>query len=308
MAWLWSSWEEYVDRVVPTSVDHPGRLRQAQLESWFETEQHLFKAVNEIERNLRSLHDLGFTGDDSALPPNDSAILDEAARFVVDLIYAGEELLLYHKRLAKSDAAYGFLHSNHLSEHWERYSATGRISREINQLITDTRELLSGYEKIVQEDERFLVNDLDLPHELEADFRLARNLFSVGFDDVGVLIAGRALEGVLRRIAKERKIKLVIKGDNIPAAEADVYDLIETMYRIRWQASGAHLITVEIKALLHYLRALRNEGAHSGMNTRRATISPRETVTLVAETANQLWKEITSTRTRLVSTTVNKDW
>lgn len=58
--------------------------------------------------------------------------------------------------------------------------------------------------------------------ELEADFRLARNLFSIGFDEVGVLIAGRGLEGVLRKVAAMRKIELVVRGNATSVAEADL--------------------------------------------------------------------------------------
>lgn len=120
--------------------------------------------------------------------------------------------MLYHKRLAKSDSAYGFLHQHDILEHWERYKTVGRISREIDQLVTDTNELLTGYYQIKESDERFLTYDLDLPPELEAEFRLVRNLFSVGFDEVGVLISGRGLEGVLRRVAQLRKIMIDTRG------------------------------------------------------------------------------------------------
>lgn len=179
---------------------------------------------------------------------------------------------------------------------------------EIDQLVKDTQELLDGYQEIIKEDEQFLIYKLDLPEDLEVDFRLARNLFSVGFDDVGVLIAGRGLEGVLRKIAGVRKIELVIKGKSTSASEVDIYDLIETMYQVKWKTTGLPLITKETKALLHYLRALRNESAHSRPNKRRTTISPRETAKVVAEAANQLWREVTSTRARLASATITKTW
>src|SRR5258708_10474247 len=105
---------------------------------------------------------------------------------------------------------------------------------EIHQLMSDIHELLNGYQEFVQAEDRYLVGSLDLPPSLESDFRLARNLFSVGFDEVGLLIAGRGLEGVLRKIADVRKITLEVKGKMSPASEADVYDLIEAMSRLRW--------------------------------------------------------------------------
>ncbi len=216
--------------------------------------------------------------------------------------------MLYHKRLAKSNDSDEFLSSHDMYEHWERYSATRTIFRKIHELVKGSQELINGYQKIIREDDKFLLYDLELPKELDDDFILARNLFSVGFDEVGVLIAGRGLEGVLRRIAKLRKIMVTIKNKPVLASEVDVYDLIETMSRVKWKATGVPLITKDTKALLHYLRTLRNEGAHSGINKRRAHFNPRGIASIVTETANQLWKDVNSSRARLEPTTVMKDW
>jgi hypothetical protein len=307
MAWLWNSWEEYVDIVHPVALDSPGRVRLTQQSSWFEMECHLWKAVEELKDNVQSLRELGFTGSDHDRPPSDPSIIDKAAPLVLEAVYAAEELLLYHKRLAKSDAAYGFFHQNDVLEHWDRYAKTGRIAKEIHQLMSDIDKLLQGYRELVQGEDRFIVGDLDLPSSLAADFRLARNLFSVGFDEVGLLIAGRGLEGVLRRIAEVRKISLVIKGKSSPASEAGLHDLIETMFQVRWKAKGTRLVTLETKALLHYLRTLRNSGAHA-IRGKKSVVNPRETAAVVAATANQLWNEVANTRTRLDPTTVQKTW
>src|SRR5262245_53495019 len=78
----------------------------------------------------------------------------------------------------------------------------------------------------IKAEDRFIVGVLDLPPSLESDFRTSRNLFSIGFDEVGLLIAGRGLEGVLRKIAYTRKIVLGVKGKASPVFEADIYDLI----------------------------------------------------------------------------------
>jgi hypothetical protein len=217
-------------------------------------------------------------------------------------------LLLYHKRLAKGRAAYGFLHSHDLLEHWDRYQQTGRLPKEIDQLVADTDELMNGYYAFREADESFLVDDLDLPPDLEADFRLARNLFSVGFDEVGLAMAGRGLEGVLRKLADVRQITLDTKGKSLPASEADIYDLIETIWQLRWKTKKTRLITSETKALLHYLRSLRNRGAHAPPTGTRRIVSPRESAAVVAETANQLWNEVATTRARLAATNVQKTW
>jgi hypothetical protein len=120
-------------------------------------------------------------------------------------------------------------------------------------------------------------------------------------------MAGRGLEGVLRRIADVRKIALIAKGKTYPASEADVYDLIETMNHVRWKAKGTSVITSETKALLHYLRILRNSSAHPAKGSRRLA-SSRETAAIVAQTANRLWNDVVNSRARLAPTTVQKTW
>jgi len=305
MPWLWNSWEEFVDVVRPVAVDSPQRVRMSQRDPWFQTEHSLYKAFHELEEKSQALSRLGFGGD--ACPAHDQALVDQAHPLVLDAVYAGEELLLLHKRLAKSKAAYGFLHQHMLPEHWNRYAQTHRIIREISQFVTDVDELLRGFEEMAQAEDEFIVYKLDLPEFLEADFILARNLFSVGFDEVGLLIAGRGLEGVLREIARARKISLEVKGKSEPACEVDFYHLIETMSRLHWKASRKRLIPPDTKALLHYLRTLRNSMAHSDIEA-RSDISLREKAVLVAETANRLWNEVSEIKAHLHPRTVPKTW
>jgi hypothetical protein len=307
MAWLWDSWEEYTKNVRPVVADHPGVFRLAQQSSWFETEHRLWDSSERLEKACRALHELGFDGNENP-PTADPKTIERAHRLVEDTVFAGESLLLYHKRLAKSDFSYGFLHQKDILDHWDRYEKSGRVAREIQQLMTDVRELRRGYRDFVSAEDRFLLDDLDLPLPLESDFRLARNLFSIGLDEVGLLIAGRGLEGVLRKIAAVRKIVLDAKGKLTPASEVDVYDLIEIMSRIRWKANGTRLVGPETNALLHYLRTIRNSGAHSARGGKGRPVGPRQTASLVAETANGLWKQVSATRARLVPTIVQKTW
>lgn len=305
MPWLWNSWEEYVEWVHP-SVGRRGAWRLSHQQPWTEAESQLWEAVRRLTEARSSLHELGFTGSDDDVPPEDAGILGDAKRLVLSAIHSGEKLLLYHKRLAQSDASYGFLHQNDLLEHWDRYTNAGRIASEIHQFTRDISDLLQGYEALLRTEDRFIIGNLDLPASLESDFRLARNLFSVGFDEIGLLIAGRGLEGVLRKIAHDRKILLEIKGKTVPASEADFYDLIEVMYQIRWKTRKTRFITAQTKALLHFLRTLRNAGAHPVQGSQLMS-NPREAAVVIAETANALWKE-TATRAQLTPTTVQKTW
>jgi hypothetical protein len=236
-------------------------------------------------------------------------MLGKLRSFAEDAVLAAEKLLLYHKRLAKSDAAYGFFHQHDMLDHWQRYASTARIFREVDQLIADIDKLIAGYYDLMQLDSRFLIEGLDLPSSLERDFRLARNLFSLGFDDVGALVAGRGLEGVLREVARVRKISILNnKGKTLPASEIELYDLIEVVSHVRWKSSGIPLISSETKALLHYLRALRNTSAHASPSGVKAYSTPREMAVVSAATANRIWADTTKNKARLEPTTVPKTW
>lgn len=306
MPWLWNSWDEYRDWVHPASIRR-GSWGLSRQQPWNEAESKLRDAVRRLSEARNSLCKLGFTGSDDDSPPDALADLSHARHLVITVIHCGETLLLYHKRLAKSEASYGFLHQNDLLEHWDRYANTGRIASEIHELVSDLSDLLQGYEAFLRDEERFIIGGLDLPASLESDFRLARNLFSVGFDDIGLLIAGRGLEGVLRKIAHDRKILLEIKGKATPASESDFFDLIETMYHVRWQTNKTRFLSTEMRALMHFLRTLRNGGAHAVVQGSRFLVNPREAAALIAESANELWKD-TRTRARLTPSTIQKSW
>ena len=305
MAWLWSSWEEYVRSVHPSEV-RVGCFKQCRFDTRLHAEQRLLKAEDSLNDSLNRLRELGFSEDRKASSKAADNV-GEAFTIVAETIRAGEELLLYHKRLALSGASHGFLSQNDLLEHWNRYAATNRISFEVGQFLKDVRDLLDGYRQMSDEDEKLIIGKIDLPESLEYDFRLSRDLFSVGFDEIGLLIAGRGLEGVLREIARNRRIVLEVKGRPTPANEADFSDLIETMSKIRWKALGTPLIPRDTKALLHYLRTIRNSGAHPSPAVQDSE-DCRETATVVANTANRLWKSVTSSRARLDPTTVQKNW
>jgi len=306
MAWLWNSWEEFVKECNPVGIGR-GTFKLSHSNTQFESARQLLESFDKLVNASQELNALGFKGKSYTSPKYDAALIGKVHHQVIQAIYSGEELLVYHKRLAQSDAAYGFFHSNDLLEHWDRYAGGKRIVHEIQQLVDDISELAAGYRRMEREDERLLLGDLDLPQALEEDFRLARNLFSVGFDEVGLFIAARGLEKVLRRIAHDRKILLETKTKTEPASEVDLRDLIETMSRVRWKIKGTPLIARETKTLLQYIRTVRNSGAHSGRQDIE-TENLRETASIIARSANRLWKSVTTNRARLAPTTVRKDW
>src|SRR5258708_5323975 len=150
MAWLWDSWKEYVDAVHPAVCKSSGLWQQSHRDSSFTVQCRLWDMARKLEEAWRALDSLGFHGNEHKRSPQDSSILSKAKRIVLETIYSGEALLLYNKRLAISDASYGFLHQNDLLEHWDRYEGSDRIFEEIDQLVSDIGELLEGYRGLVE--------------------------------------------------------------------------------------------------------------------------------------------------------------
>lgn len=301
MPWLWASFEEFKKRVQPINRDRPTVIRVSHNETWYQSQRQLTDAVEELHAATDQLRALGFGGD-RPIPSLESKIL-EAREFVLDVVRAGETVLVYNKRLALSSEAYGFLHGKEFAERLEYCGVW-----EINQLVKDSEELQVGIQRQIVEDQGFLLIDLDLPKELLPDFQLAQNLFSVGFDEVGLLIAGRGLEGALRAIAKSKGLKVNTGRKEVLAHEADFSDLIEVMYRARWSKDEARLIDSDTRSLLQFLRTMRNSGAHPRPREQREGRSYRQTAEVVAGTANRIWQDTKRPRARLQSKTIPRDW
>jgi hypothetical protein len=305
MAWLWESWDEYVKWCNPSGIRR-GTFNLSRSQTELASAKELLDSLEELTTETNELREMGFTAE-SKLRDYDATLIDKAWNHVIKVVYSGETLLLYHKRLAQSESAYGFLHQNSILEHWDRYAAGERILSEIQQLVQDVDELLDGYQRLEREDERLLLHNMDLPKELEGDFRLARNLFSVGIDEVALFIAARGLERVLRKIAHDRKITLEVKGKQEPASESDLHDLIETMSRIRWKVKRTPLISKETRTLLQYIRTVRNSGAHRGEQDTE-TENLRHTASIIARTANRLWNTVSNSKARLEPTNIQRNW
>lgn len=166
------------------------------------------------------------------------------------------------------------------------------VFSEVSELVTAAETLLEGYHQLQEEDKRFL-DHVELPSPLLADFVLCRNLFSVGLDDLGVFAAGRGFEGVLRTIAKRRKI-VTTKG--LPAAEASLAELIECVARLRL-AGGRPLIEKDTRSLLDYARNARNATAHPHGRNRQTA---RQLAEVIASEAQHVWD--TCRRSRFATT------
>src|SRR5262245_57683559 len=122
MAWLWNDEHEYHEWTAPVIRDRPAAVRFTRRETWFSAETNLREAVATMQHGVSGLRQLGFHAADT--PTRDDELLDATHRCVLDVVWGGETLLLYHKRLAQTDWAYDFCHAHEIVREWQRHAAT----------------------------------------------------------------------------------------------------------------------------------------------------------------------------------------
>jgi hypothetical protein len=287
-SWRWDSDDEFRKWVYPDFLNPVELVRHSYvLYSFAQCARDLYKDLAELDQKVGDLETLLKSNTAQQLP---AEAIETALEIAMEVCYAGEHMLLFQKRLAQSNHAYGFKHAKdaiHREMHPRETSTPNDVKRlrELRQLVDDTRKLLAGFNELEQSDQGFLVQYMDLPDFLEQDFRMARDLFSVGFDEVGLLIAGRGLEGVLRRILTDRHISVGSR----PASDAELHDVIETLERLRWQADRTRFLPRVAVQILHWLRTTRNVGAHAQTKGLGTLGEPRDLALVIAKSADQLW-------------------
>jgi hypothetical protein len=107
----------------------------------------------------------------------------------------------------------------------------------------------------------------------------------------------------LRELAEKRRIRLQFKSKSVLLSGARFVDLIDGMAKLRWKKDGLPLLTPDTTALLHFLRNIRNGGAHPA-EARKLATTPRDTARLIGQTATHLREEIGNSRKALESKTV----
>jgi hypothetical protein len=175
---------------------------------------------------------------------------------------------------------------------------TNRIAKlpyyDFRKLHESVDELLAVYDRRLAERSGYLAFEVhDLPEPLKRDFREARDLFSLGFDEMGLFACGRGLEMVARAILDERAVKVNRKGQTTKASESDLYSVIDCMDRLPWE-DGSRFIGKQTSQLLHWVRSVRNEGAHQG----DSNIEAREFAPIIAKAALAIWATHDSARSR----------
>jgi hypothetical protein len=239
-------------------------------EAWEEFKRICDELANRIAKNPKELERL-------SRPMNDT---------LCELGHFGEILLLYQQRLARTDAALHFIHYKEFIQHGAHRlhgeSHPSEIRRLIEAALAFREELATALTKA---DDFIISRTRSLPADIAADFYLARDLYSVGFDDVAVLVLCRGLERVTRRILAERNLQ-TNKGSSGPE-RAHLSDVIETIGSLRWKSDHRRFISTSWRQMLHWMREIRNEGTHEALND---GVDPYELGPTIAGVANSMYE------------------
>src|SRR5438067_6087100 len=288
----WVSFEEYSKWVEPIYL-RKGLYNTRASESLLRQICRMEADVQSLWHASEQLRDSGYDGK-TRKPKLGSSDADKHYAYVhgvcVHLGQLGESIFAANKSLAKSPQGMDFLELRDLQTDWDSYKTSGRIDQGINDLLGEAERLNAAYYDTVNDSDEFLIGQLseDLPVFLRRDFETARDQFSVGLQEAGFLSAGRGLEGVLRAFAQKKGIWIDRKGSTTPAGEADFFDLIEVLAKVRWRSDKRPVLDTATKTLLHHLRTARNAAAHP--NAHLTEENWRELAVVVAGHAGRLWK------------------
>lgn len=305
----WKSYEEYKTSVIPEFVTDAQEFNELVNFSALQRVEELFSWMVDVSGGVSSLRKLSSPWGESSEP--DANSVHEAQRQVRKLVESAEYAFVHSRSLALSDLATDFIYTKSVVRNWEKYSAR-RIVHRVKRLVSSGEKLFDAMEAI-RNQAAFLFKDTvsALPPNLHADFLAAREQFELELDEAGAFFAGRGLEGVLREIARKLQVTITQRNKLVSdlVHEADFYNLIEAMSRLKWKGSGSPVLDRKVKALLHYLRSARNATAHpAGPRSYDDEPDWRDIANLSAKATKQIWLASGKGRRKLGSNSIPRDW
>jgi len=239
MAWLWPSFDVFTDAVEPKYVDHRGLFRAVMRMSAAQAEREIAEQIARMGEALDALRSMGLDKRGSSPCTLNSAQSRQALASVCMTIQHGEKLLLLDRRLAETDGGRDFLQEHDLPDHWERYDKEGRLVFEVPEFMNAAEALLRQLTLLVDGDAQFLVGTLRLSDELESDFVVARDLFSIGQQEFGLLACARGLERIVshvaQRLPRQRRKDPKDASKERGPEEAAFYALVQRLDGVIWK-------------------------------------------------------------------------
>lgn len=303
IAAMWRSYDDFHQWNFPVAIGNPrGLYRLYARQTALERTANLVERLNALEKTTREL--------DAVWSPHEtphSSGLTGSRQLVIELACDGEEVLLYCEPVGRSEIAAGFRSEKNLFEHWDRYTVK-RLGIELPKLIAAARDLSVSVRAHIGEHGHVL-NSLtgDLPPHLQSHFLVARDLWSVEMGEMAGFAALRGLEAVLREITRKSGNTLRRNGRKVePVADLDLFDLIEASHRLRWVSDKRPVLDRRTRAILHYLRQVRNATAHPESDDNVDTWD--ETVMSATKQAAGLWKISKHGRRKAMPRELSRDW
>lgn len=304
MSWNWQSPEEYLAHIEPICVETVNLIRGSKHRTTAQTWSLMSKELYEFSSALEKLESFSECCPETKLDKESSHALGET---IFKLIFHGERLLGYNKRLGTTEEAERFNDSKTLIKDLRLPVVDQRFVVELKEFQEDCHRLSHKFSSQEDEDKRFLADELQLPDELCSDFVTARNLFSVGLEEMGMFAIGRGFERVLREIARRKRLKLLdAKNNQKPLDEADLRDIIEAFYRLNWKDDGSRLIDLSTKAFLDYLRTLRNSVAHPAKSS--ILKGWRNEAIIATQKASDIWNQVMVAKRTIKLKAVQRAW
>jgi hypothetical protein len=292
-SWLWQSYEEFESCVQPTETAMEPMMWTALEATTHVNLQGFFSALGDLYEAMSESNQL--VGQNGSRISKDKPQISQIVECIYTFVREGESLLLYCRPLAMTDAGRSFVLRKEVVNHVARYVEECRIGFECAKLAKAVGEMLDEYERFIKGYHELLINGLTLPAELRAEFVCARNLLSTGFDEAGLIYAGRGLEGTVRRIARDHQIML---KSGKPAAEARFAEALQRLQELRFAATQELLLAPPDVMRLQYARTMRNHVAHPAAGAGQARF--REEAIIMAAKAQDLWTRCSAPGVKLV--------
>lgn len=299
-SWRWANDEEYREHVSPHAISGNNHVRRYETSFCFaENCRILFDNVRDLEAANTRL---------AKVLEDPKGRLSDAQDIAEGMCQDGEEMLLFQRRLAITMGAYDFLHGKESIEKAMRDASKGVSRFELEQFRDDVAKMLQAFDIALSEDAKFLADDVrDLPKYLRADFLKARDLCSVGFEDVGLMLCGRGFEKVVRDILLQREVHIAVNNRIQPASKAQLHDLLNAMGRLKYEDDGKQVFSRQSVQQMQWVKEIRNDMIHDGEDDISA--DERTLATTLAQISARLWASHLANKARpLQEATIRKEW